>query len=287
MSAAAGGPARKRGAAAGAAVGPLAVFVAVISFWYVLRWRLLAPNKRFLVPYPHDVVDQAFLTWRSGSGGATQAALAGGGLAPQLNALWLSARVAMLGLAISVVVGVGVAIAMSRARWVERACYPYLVALQATPVLAFVPLIGVVLGFTFRSRVLVCVLISLFPIVANTLFGIKSVAAAHHDLFTLHRAGGWARLVKLQLPAALPAMFTGFRISAGLSVIGAVVGDFFFSKGDPGIGQLINRYGNSLAYEQMYGSVILASALGIAVFWLFGVLTTVVIGRWDEAAVAR
>ena len=107
---------------------------------------------------------------------------------------------ALLGLAIAMVVGVGLAILMSQARWIERSVYPYAVALQAIPILAFVPLIGVLWGFTFRSRVLVCVIIALFPIVANTLFGLLSVDRGHHDLFTLHGAGRWTRLRQAAAP---------------------------------------------------------------------------------------
>ena len=112
--------------------------------------------------------------------------------------------------------------------------YPYAVVLQTIPILAIVPLIGFAFGFNFRSRVLVCVLIALFPIITNTLFGLLSVDHGQHDLFTLHGVGRWQRLWKLQFPAALPNIFTGLRISAGLSVIGAVVGDFFFVQGPPG-----------------------------------------------------
>ena len=137
----------------------------------------------------------------------------------------------------------------------------------------------------FRSsRVLVCVTIALFPIIANTLFGIASVDPSQHDLFTLHAASSWTRLRKLQIPAALPNIFTGFRISAGLSVIGAVVGDFFFRQGKPGIGQLIDRYRATNSYEQMYGSVIITALLGISVFWLFGWLGGRVVGHWHESA---
>ena len=91
----------------------------------------------------------------------------------------------------------------------------------------------------------------MFPIVANTLFGLQSVDQAHHDLFTLHGASRCTRLWKLQFPAALPSIFTGLRIAAGLAVIGAIVGDFFFQQGDPGIGILIDRYQRRLQSEQM------------------------------------
>jgi NitT/TauT family transport system permease protein len=264
-------------------IGPLAIFAAFIGSWYLLHYVVMSERRRFLVPPPHVVVQKSFLTWKV-AGSGTLAAIAGGGLHDQLDGLWLSTRVALLGLSIAIVVGMGLAILMGQAYWIERALYPYAVALQAVPVLAFVPLIGVLWGFTFRSRVLVCVIIALFPIIANTLFGLLSVERGHHDLFTLHGASRWTRLRKLQLPAALPAIFTGFRISAGLSVIGAVVGDFFFRQGDPGIGQLIDRYRASNNYPQMYGAVILAAALGIVVFWLFGWIAHRATSHWHETS---
>jgi NitT/TauT family transport system permease protein len=264
-------------------LGPLAVFAVFIGLWYLLHYAVMAEARRFLVPPPHRVIDKSFLTWEL-RGSQTLSAIAGGGLHDQLDGLWLSARVALFGLSIAMVAGVGIAILMSQAKWIERSIYPYAVALQAIPILAFVPLIGVLWGFTFRSRVLVCVIISLFPIIANTLFGLLSVDRSHHDLFTLHGARRWTRLRQLQLPAALPAIFVGFRTSAGLSVIGAVVGDFFFRQGDPGIGQLIDRYRASNNYPQMYGAVILAAALGITVFWVFGWISDRAIGHWHETS---
>jgi NitT/TauT family transport system permease protein len=96
------------------------------------------------------------------------------------------------------------------------------------------------------------------------------VDPALHQLFSLHGADRLTRLLKLQLPAALPAIFTGLRISAGAAVIGAVVGDFFFQQGEPGIGQLIHIYPRRLQSEMLFAAVILASLFGLAVFWFFG-----------------
>jgi NitT/TauT family transport system permease protein len=199
-----------------------------------------------------------------------------------LTALALSARVALLGLAIAMVVGIGAGVVMTQARWLERSLFPYAVLLQTVPILALVPLFGFWFGFGFTSRVLVCVLIALFPIIANTLFGLRSAEAGHHDLFTLHRAGRWTRLRKLQLPAALPSIFTGLRISAGLSVIGAIVGDYFFRQGQPGIGRLIDVYRSRLESERMVAAVILASLFGIAVFLAFSWLSRRV-AAWHES----
>jgi len=93
------------------------------------------------------------------------------------------------------------------------------------------------------------------------------------------------RLRKLQLPAASPAIFAGFRISAGLSVIGAIVGDFFFRKGDKGIGILLDQYAaRTTTIPRLYAATILAGALGYLVFSLFGLFTRVAIGKWHEAA---
>ena len=149
----------------------------------------------------------------------------------------MSTKVALIGLAIAVVLGILIAVLMSQAKIAERAIFPYMVTLQAIPILAIVPLIGFWFGYGTKSRVFVCVIISIFPIIVNTLFGLQSADRGMHDLFTLHHANRVTRLRKLMFPAALPAIFAGLRISAGLSVIGAVVGDFFFGQGESGIGQ--------------------------------------------------
>lgn len=232
---------------------PAALF---IFAWYLASLYLIDEGRRFLLPAPDAVVRTAFLDQAN--------------LRELLAGLALSAQVALTGLALAAVIGVAWAVVMSQASWLERSLFPYAVALQTVPILALVPLFGYWFGFGFSSRVLTCVLIALFPIVANTLFGLRSVDPALHDLFTLHAAGRFTRLVKLQLPAALPAMFTGLRISAGAAVIGAVVGDFFFQQGQPGIGQLIYIYPRRLQSEMLFAAVGLASLLGLVVFWLFG-----------------
>jgi NitT/TauT family transport system permease protein len=249
---------------------PAAVLVAVIGIWYGVSYLLLDPQRRFLVPPPHDVVRVSFFDSFA--------------LRELLEALWLSTRVAFTGLAIAIVIGTAMAVAMSRARWIERSIYPYAVLTQTIPILAMVPLFGFWFGFGSFSRVLVVVLFCIFPVVANTLFGLQSVHQEHHDLFTLHGAGRFTRLRKLQFPAALPSIFTGLRIAAGLAVIGAIVGDTFFKQGEPGIGILIDRYQSRLQSEQMVAAIILSSLLGIVVFWFFGFLARRVVGGWHESA---
>jgi len=251
-------------------LGPPAVVLAlVLAAWYAVSELVLSPERRFLLPPPHAVVQVGFLEPAH--------------LAELLGGLWLTTQVAALGLAIAAALGIGLAVLMSQARWLERSLYPYAVVLQTVPILAMVPLIGFWFGFGLGSRVLVCALIALFPIVASTLFGLRSVPPGLRDLFALHHAGRLSRLVRLELPAALPAILTGMRISAGLSVTGAIVGDFFFRQGQPGLGILIDLYRARLASEQLFAAVILGSLLGLSAFWLFGFLSRRMVGAWHEA----
>ena len=130
-------------------------------------------------------------------------------------------------------------------------------------------------------------IISLFPIIVNTLFGCNRPTGAPTTCSPCTGPAVWTRLRKLMLPAAMPAIFAGLRISAGLSVIGAIVGDFFFGKGDVGIGQRLQRYANQLEGEQLLAAVIMSSALGVAVFLLFGWIQNRAIGRWHDSGSAR
>lgn len=248
---------------------PAIVFALVLGVWLFASEVLISPSKRFLLPPPQDVWSVGFADSHN--------------RAEILSGLWLTTKAALIGLVLSIIVGMLLAIAMSQAAWVERSLFPYAVVLQTIPILAIVPLVGFTIGYDFSSRVLVVVLIALFPVITNTLFGLLSVDQGHHDLFSLHHVNRWTRLVKLQLPAALPAIFVGFRIAAGASVIGAVVGDFFFKQGEPGIGVLIDLYSSQLESERLYASVIVASLLGIVVFVLIGVANRLVVGRWHTA----
>lgn len=252
--------------------GPIIVFGFFIGAWYLLSDVILPPEKRFLLPAPHKVIDEGFLVWKTGENRGFQ---------PILLSLWDSAKVALIGLAITIVVGMLLAVLMSMSRWLERATWPYLVAIQSAPILALTPLIRALIDGPQKQRVLVVVLIAVFPIVSNTLFGLLSAEKSQHELFTLQGASRWTRLKKLQFPAALPNIFVGLRISAGLAVIGAVVGDFYFRQGETiGIGAQIDIYRKYLWGSELIASIIMASALGLVVFLFFGWLSRAAIGKW-------
>ena len=254
---------------ASVAIPPFLFFLGIIGFWIFISLVWLHPSKRFLLPPPWQVLTQGFLDPTAFN--------------QIMTSLWLTMKAAIVGYGIAIAIGMTTAITMSQAKWLERSIYPYAVILQTIPILALVPVIGFTLGYDFPSRVLVTVLIALFPIITNSLFGLLSVEKGMHDLFTLHNVGRWERLWKLQLPAGLPAIFTGLRTSAGLAVVGSIVGDFFFQQGDPGIGSLINLYINRLETQQLYAAVIVSSLVGVLVFVLVGLINQRVVGRWHTS----
>lgn len=254
-------------------LGPLVVFVLFVAFWeFMHRWgmRHLLDKRPQLLPSPATVIDQSF------GSSIVRNQLVGG--------LGWTSYAAFIGLGITILIGMTLAIIMAQAVWMERSIYPYLVALQATPVLAIVPIIYSIFGGGMASRIYVCVMISVFPIVTNTLFGLTSVDSSQHDLFTLRNASTFTRLTRLQFPAAMPSIFTGFRISAGLAVIGAIVGEQFFREGEkPGIGIVMEQFRQKLLYPQMYGGLLVAALLGISVFFAFNTLGKLVVGHWYES----
>ncbi|MCI9859338.1 ABC transporter permease [Microbacterium proteolyticum] len=248
---------------------PLAVLVVLLGGWYAISIGLAASGKGFLMPMPHEMFTLGFFDPQVG--------------ADIWIALFRTTGVALTGLFVAMVLGIGWAIAMSLARWVERSTYAYAVMLQCIPILALVPLVGFWFGYEFLARVIVCVLIALFPMVSNTLFGLQSVDKSQRELFRLQKANKWTVLTKLTLPAALPSIFVGMRTSAGLSVIGAIVGDYFFRRGEPGIGSLIANYQSRLQSAELFAAILAACLLGVAIFALFGWMSKVAVGRWYDS----
>ncbi|MFT4136839.1 ABC transporter permease [Microbacterium sp.] len=244
---------------------PVALLAVLVAGVYVINAAL--GTRGFLMPRPEQVL-AVYVDPQTG---------------PEIfAALWVSVQVALVGLVIAILLGVSWAILMNLAKWVERTTFPYAVILQSIPILAVVPLIGFWFGYDFFARVIVCVLIALFPMVSTTLFGLQSVDRGMRELFKLQRASRWIVLRKLELPAALPSIFLGMRTSAGLAVVGAVVGDFFFQRGERGIGGLIATYQSRLQAPELFASILAASLFGVVIFLLFGWLGRRAVGKWYD-----
>ena len=248
---------------------PLLSLAVGLAVWSAVSYLVLEPHRRFMLPPPVDVLRHSLLDWNH--------------LQPMLAALSITAQVTLVGFAVAVVVGVATGVLMCQARWLEKIIYPYAVVIQVIPILAIVPLIGLWLGYGMAARTLVCVLIAVFPIITNTHFGIRSVDPGLHELFTISKASRWDRLVKLELRAALPAILTGVRTAAGLVVVGAIIGDMFFAKGQPGIGTLLDVYRGRLQSDDLIAAIVLASLFGVIVFSVMGLVTRLAVGRWHES----
>lgn len=165
----------------------------------------------------------------------------------------------VLGLAAASVLGYFIA----KSRALERMLTPYIVASQAIPVVAIAPLLIIWFGFGLRSKVLICALIVFFPILVNTVLGVKSVEPNLRDLMRSLRASRWQTFVKLELPAALPILLGGLKIGATLSVIGAVVGEFV--SRDRGLGFLVDigngQYDTALVFVAVATLITIAMSL--------------------------
>jgi NitT/TauT family transport system permease protein len=187
---------------------------------------------------------------------------------------------ALIGFAMSAAGGVVLGVVLSSARWVERAFYPYAVFFQTVPIIAIAPLLVIWVGYGMPTVIASAFIVSLFPVIANTLDGLLSVDPALRDLFRLYGAGGLATLFKLRLPAALPNIMTGLRIGAGLAVIGAIVGEFI---GSGGLGSLVDIAKTQQRTDKVFAAVLLASLLGLALFLLINAVSRRALRHWHAS----
>lgn len=197
---------------------------------------------------------------------------------PELwQALWETAQGTLIGFFLSAAAGVLIALLLSSAVWIQRAFYPYAVFFQTVPVIAIAPLLVIWCGYGLPTVIASTFIVSLFPMIANTLAGLLSTDPALRDLFRLHGAGRMATLLKLRLPAALPNMMTGLRIGAGLAVIGAIVGEFI---GGGGLGAIVDVARTQQRTDKIFAAVLLASLLGLAMFAVVNLLSWLILRRW-------
>jgi len=184
------------------------------------------------------------------------------------SALFTTTEGALAGFALSLIVGTLAGILLSLSRVLERGVYPYTIFLQTVPIVAIAPLLVLWFGVGLRAVAVSAFIVSVFPVVANTLSGLKRVAPRLVDLFHLHRASRLDTLLKLRLPSAVASMTTGWRVAAGLAVIGTIVGEFVagFSEGSAGLGITILAAYRQLRTDLLFGAVLLAALLGLGLF---------------------
>ena len=233
-------------------LGAASLLAGLFAWWLVAR---MAKLPAFILPSPSGV-------WRR-----FLIALADGTLA--LNAAATLEEI-LLGLALGVGLATILGYLVARSRSLERVLSPYLVASQAVPLVAIAPLLVIWFGPGMFSKVLICAMIVFFPVLVNTIVGVRAVPAALHDLMHSLHASRAQTLVKLEIPAALPVFLGGLRIGATLSVIGAVVGELVGA--DRGLGFLINvgrgQYDTALVFVAVFVLIAMALCLYGIVAWM-------------------
>lgn len=239
------------------------VLASVIALWEgLVRWQAYPP---FILPGP-AVVARKFVTL-----------VADGTLLRHTQVTLVEIALGLLlGLTTACVLGY----LLGKHRAIEQVVAPYIVASQSIPIVAVAPLLVIWLGSGIMSKVLVCALITFFPMLINTIVGIRNVDRDLYDLMRSLRASRWQLFCLLEVPAALPVLLSGLKLSVILAVVGAVVGEFVGA--DVGLGFLINLARGVLDTPMMFVAifclVVIAQALYLTVVWVERHYL-----RWQEA----
>nr|WP_246427752.1 ABC transporter permease [Paenibacillus phyllosphaerae] len=245
---------------------PAAAFVLFIGGWEVVC-RLLG-TKPYLLPKPSDIV-----------------------LAATENAanLWVSVYTtiveAVLGIILSIILGVGFAILLASSKFIERSVYPYAIIMQTIPIVAIAPIIVIWFGAGMNAIVIIAFLIGFFPMLSNTLIGLDSTEHNMKNLFYLYNASPMQTMFRLRIPAALPYIVAGLKISCTLAVIGAIVGEYIagIGGGKGGLGYAITVAASRLQTPYLFACGLSASLLGIAFFLLVNAFSKWMLSSWHES----
>jgi NitT/TauT family transport system permease protein len=202
-----------------------------------------------------------------------------------LHALWVTLGITFGAFVAATVLGTLIAFAFVQSRWVELSLFPYAVLLQVTPIVAIAPLIIIWVKNPTAALIVCATLIALFPIIANTTMGLRSVSPGLAAYFRMQGATRWQTLVRLRIPSALPYWFAGLRISSGLSLVGAVVAEFVAGTGGQGAGLAyqILQSGYQLDIPRLFAALTLISLTGVLLFWAMLVLSQWVLGGWHDS----
>lgn len=247
-------------------IGGIALFGLLLAFWQWIVIQFEIP--RAMVPSPWEVLQAAFRERKT-------LAIAFG----------MTGAVSLLALMLSIVIGTTVAMAFSQSKLLRSAFYPYVIFLQTVPIVAIAPLLVTWFGYGFQTIVMVAVIISLFPIISNVTAGLTSVDLNLVELFKLNRASRWSTMWKLQVPFAVRSLIMGARVSAGMTVIGAIVGEFLVGDSTTaaaGLGTIISGWQRSLRTDSMIAAIFTSTLLGLIVLGLVNLISKSTLRRWTE-----
>jgi NitT/TauT family transport system permease protein len=245
---------------------PLAVFALFLVAWH---WGVAVFRPApYLVPAPAEVWARAREDWQ-----------------PLLKGLGVTALGSVAGFAISVALGTAVALLFSQSRFLRAGLYPYAIFFQTVPVVAIAPLLVVWFGYGFWSVLIITSIVCVFPVITNGTTGMLHIDRLHRELFEIHGATRWQLLWKLRVPGSVPFLVAGAKISAGLSVIGCIVGELFAGAGaeTPGLGTIIYQANAQLHTDYVLCALVASTALGFATFQAADLAGDLVLRRWRDA----
>jgi putative riboflavin transport system permease protein len=227
------------------------VIVSLVVFLAIWKAIVIIGNYQpFILPAPEVVGARLVRAWADGL------------MTPHATA---TITEIVVGFAVGAAIGLGIGYLFARSALAERFLSPYLVAAQATPILALAPLLALWFGTGLTSKVVICGLIVFFPVAVATMVGIRSVDAGLLELGRSLRASRRQVLVKLEIPAALPSILGGMRVGVTLAVVGAIVGEW--AGANQGLGVLVNiARGSLFDIPLMFATLVTIAAIGIALY---------------------
>lgn len=245
---------------------PIVVGIAFILVWHALV--MINEVPLYIVPSPFLVMKTLVQDWGLLSG-----------------SLLVTLQVTGAALALAIVLGVALSILFVQNRLIEASLLPYAVILQVTPLVAIAPLIIIWVQDPRTALVICATVASIFPVIANTTIGLRSVDPGLLDLFRMYGASRMQTLIRLRIPSAAPYFFAGLRVAAALALIGAVVAEFVAGTGgtQSGLAYQILMAGLQLNIPRLFAALILITASGIALFLLVSLLSRLVLRRWHES----
>ena len=223
------------------------LLIAVIAIWKLII--VVFDVSEFVLPQPEQVL--------VGMGDVIQSQ----GFTTHLQ---VTLTETLVGFAIALVLGVGIGAVLGRIPWLERAFRPLIVASQVVPKVALVPLFIIFFGFGMTSKIVIVATLAFFPIMLNTLLGVRSVEPGHRDVMRSLNAAKWATFWRLDYHSTMPYVFAGMEIGIVFAIIGAVVGEYL--GGNEGLGTLVVLYLNNLNAQNLFAVIVILTLIGFALF---------------------
>lgn len=254
----------------GRAVWPAGAAVVMIGIWYAAIWLFNIP--RYLLPAPHAIVIEAINRWDY-----------------LIQGTLLTFSSALAGFILAGVIGITAATILSQSKLLEKSLYPYAIVLQTLPIVAIAPMVVVWMGTGRQTIAVIAFIVAFFPIISNTTLGLTSTDHNLINLLELYSANRLQLLLKLRIPYAIPYIVGGLRISAGLAVIGAIVGEFVAGMGGRagGLGYQIAEAATMVQTTYLFAAAFAACAMGLIVFIAVNSASHFLLRNWHESSVQR